>query len=178
MRFARLFKHLIGIILDPFLYALSLLPIQTPTPRGGVLQADMAHAVNTLLALSKSPDCHKPFLVSGLPFPVALSGPSIPQASSSSHIISAKACPPNNFASQGTDCVQGTSSNPPHLAAALATKWMNSYQLSQFAQREGAIIKKGKFSLTEEGQVNDAIKHYQTVRLFIFRTARLRIHPS
>ncbi|KAH9943154.1 uncharacterized protein BXZ73DRAFT_40555 [Epithele typhae] len=50
--------------------------------------------------------------------------------------------------------------NPDH-AHMLANVWMNAAKLAELVKTEGLVYKKGKFSATEEAQLNGAIERYQ-----------------
>ncbi|KAI0340763.1 hypothetical protein BDW22DRAFT_1430434 [Trametopsis cervina] len=53
--------------------------------------------------------------------------------------------------------------NPEH-AHMLANVWMNASKLAQMVETQGLVYKKGKFSSTEEAQLNEAIDRYKATK--------------
>ncbi|KAI0089199.1 hypothetical protein BDY19DRAFT_985163 [Irpex rosettiformis] len=71
---------------------------------------------------------------------------------------STRSLPPPSVSPPAVNADEG---NPDH-AYMLANVWMNANKLSQMTKTHGLVFKKGKFSATEEVQLNSAIERYKS----------------
>lgn len=72
--------------------------------------------------------------------------------------------PKNTTARQVATPVASNVQSIDRHADLLATKWLNARKLAELVESEGLVFKKGKFSATEERQINEAIEEHKKVR--------------
>ncbi|KAJ3525663.1 hypothetical protein NMY22_g10482 [Coprinellus aureogranulatus] len=69
--------------------------------------------------------------------------------------------PKNSTARHATILAECTEQPADRHADLLATKWLNARKLAELVESEGLVFKKGKFSATEERQLNEAIEEHK-----------------
>ncbi|KAJ7498752.1 hypothetical protein FB451DRAFT_1015939 [Mycena latifolia] len=132
---------------------------------------DVSKIAGVLKALSDAADAAN-IPLTGLPTSSSLVRPAPPVPSSvsggSERIPRQEGIPKKSKQRRAPDVTLPSSSSNPETRSGhellLATKWMGPSKLAELVKSEGLEYKKGKFSVVETKQINEALEKYRTTR--------------